>query len=251
MTKVKKRIVIVAAALGFWVLLIALFFVFADNTTIEYEEFNITHSTQSGTGVKILHLSDLHFPNVNVDTEQMLARIAGEEPDLIALTGDLIDTGTAIETSGVNEFIERLVNIAPVYFVRGNHEDRNPNSHLLNLSRVTVLDNQSVTRNINGNYITIGGEIGADQDNYTILLTHTPAFASGADLILAGHIHGGQFRLFGQGILCPDRLLFPRYSSGLYTQGETKMIVSRGIGNSIIPFRVNNTPHIPIINISF
>ena len=66
--------------------------------------------------------------------------------------------------------------------------------------------------------------------------------------MLTGHAHGGQFRLpFIGGLFAPGQGLFPKYDSGLYSEGTTDMIVSRGIGNSTIPLRFNNPPEVVLI----
>ena len=89
-----------------------------------------------------------------------------------------------------------------------------------------------------------------DGDSYTVLLSHRPelleAYAdSGVDLVFSGHAHGGQFRLpFVGGIVAPNQGLFPEYDSGLYTEKGATMLVSRGIGNGILPIRFNNRPEV-------
>ncbi|MFQ7260015.1 MAG: metallophosphoesterase, partial [Christensenellales bacterium] len=86
--------------------------------------------------------------------------------------------------------------------------------------------------------------------NYTILLSHRPELFElyseyEINLVFSGHAHGGQFRLpFIGGLIAPNQGLFPKYDSGLYTEETTSMIVSRGIGNSIIPIRINNRPNL-------
>ena len=68
------------------------------------------------------------------------------------------------------------------------------------------------------------------------------------DLVLSGHAHGGQFRLpFISGMFAPNQGIFPQYDAGLYTKGNTNMVVSRGLGNSIISIRFNNRPEIVVI----
>ena len=70
------------------------------------------------------------------------------------------------------------------------------------------------------------------------------------DLVLTGHAHGGQFRLpLIGGLIAPNQGLFPKYDDGLYSEGNTNMIVSRGLGNSIIPFRFNNRPEVVLIEL--
>ena len=92
-------------------------------------------------------------------------------------------------------------------------------------------------------------------DEYCILLSHRPELfaeyvSEEADLVLSGHAHGGQFRLpFIGGVIAPDQGLFPKYDAGKYSKNHTTMIVSRGIGNSIIPVRINNRPEIVIVEL--
>lgn len=85
----------------------------------------------------------------------------------------------------------------------------------------------------------------------------TPSYSSSLNsinpnLVLSGHVHGGQFRIpiINKGIIAPDQGLFPKYTSGLYVNNNVDMIVSRGLGNSIISIRINNRPHIPITILS-
>lgn len=90
-------------------------------------------------------------------------------------------------------------------------------------------------------------------DEVTILLAHNPKYFKeyvdwGADLVCAGHIHGGVVRLpLLGGIFSPDLTFFPKYSGGLYRSGSTTMHVSRGLGNSVIPFRLFNPPDLSLL----
>ena len=92
-------------------------------------------------------------------------------------------------------------------------------------------------------------------DEYCILLSHRPELfeeyvSEEVDLVLSGHAHGGQFRVpFIGGIIAPNQGLFPKYDAGKYSKNHTTMIVSRGIGNSIIPVRINNRPEIVIVEL--
>lgn len=91
---------------------------------------------------------------------------------------------------------------------------------------------------------------------YTILLSHRPELfdvyvESGVDLVFSGHAHGGQFRIpFIGGVVAPNQGVFPKYDAGIFAEGNTNMVVSRGVGNSIIPFRVNNRPEVIIIELT-
>jgi hypothetical protein len=272
----KKRVLIILGSvfLCVVVLFVSLGIVFIDNKTVDYQVIKIEHSIVRGASLKIVHLSDLHFPRVGVDVEELLSSIEDSEPDIIAITGDIVGSNSKIESSGVFEFLEDLVMIAPVYYVTGNHEINNSEGYILyeflKDSEVVVLQDEYVDIEINGINITIIGLIdnknlvykydGEGDADYVILLDHRPRNWSASaveqlgiapDLVLSGHVHGGQIRMFGFGLLCPDTLLFPKYQTGLYTFENTNMVVSRGIGNSIVPFRFNNKPHVPIIEVGF
>ena len=90
---------------------------------------------------------------------------------------------------------------------------------------------------------------------FTVFLSHRPEYyetykKTDANLVLTGHAHGGQFRLpFIGGVVAPNQGFFPEYDSGVYREDEFAMVVSRGIGNSIIPVRVNNQPEIVLIEL--
>ena len=102
------------------------------------------------------------------------------------------------------------------------------------------------------NYLNI---LSKEDDNFTILLSHRPELFDiyveyNINLILSGHAHGGQFPLpFVGGLIAPNQGLFPKYDSGLFTMNDTNMIVSKGIGNSIIPMRFNNRPEVIVIEL--
>ena len=95
-------------------------------------------------------------------------------------------------------------------------------------------------------------ELQNESDSYTILLAHRPELFdtyvdAGVNLVFSGHAHGGQFRLpFIGGLVAPNQGFFPEYDAGLFFEGVTTMIISRGVGNSIIPLRFNNRPEIVV-----
>ena len=90
---------------------------------------------------------------------------------------------------------------------------------------------------------------------YTVLLSHRPELFdvyvdSQIDLVFSGHAHGGQFRVpFIGGLVAPNQGFFPEYDAGLFSKENTTMVVSRGVGNSIIPLRFNNRPEIVVVEL--
>lgn len=268
----RKGMIVLAVISVILIFVITVCIVFIDNTNIDYERFDLGGD---GEAVKLVHLSDLHFPKIKTGLDGMLEKITNEQADLIAVTGDLIDRSADVETCGVYGFIDKLSGIAPVYYVNGNHESENENAEklygYLKKKGVNVLSDESVNISIKNKRLTI---IGLTDDasydakryeknpeikhNFILMLAHHPekwpeyssdTHTIAPDLVLSGHAHGGQIRFFGQGLVAPDQGLLPTYDAGLYVSSDekTKMIVSRGIGNSIFPFRFNNKPHIPVI----
>ena len=228
-------------------------------------------------GYTIAHISDLHNAEMGKDNEALLSMIETAAPDIIAVTGDLVDSRrTDLEVS--IRFMERAVKIAPCYYVTGNHEASLTKEYPtlekeLSKVGVRVLRNEEITIEKGGEFISI---IGLDDPNFsnlsptefiekqlkdrdmsafTVLLAHRPELFStyanyDVDLVLCGHAHGGQFRIFNQGIFAPGQGMFPKYTQGVFTDGKTSMVVSRGIGNSAFPFRINNRPEVVIIQLS-
>lgn len=225
---------------------------------------------------KIVVVSDLHNAKFGENNSALIKQIEKETPDMIAITGDLVDSGkTDLELAG--KFVEELVSIAPCYYVTGNHEAwigpqySELEKKLLDAS-VHVIRDQSVQLTRNQETIQIVGLDDPDftdrdamiqqsmletklenmnlTEDYRILLSHRPeAFQAYVnqemDLVLSGHAHGGQFRIpFIGGVVAPNQGVFPKYDGGIYSENHTTMVVSRGIGNSIIPIRINNRPEI-------
>ena len=225
-------------------------------------------------GLRIVHLSDLHGKQFGMGNEELLQYVADLKPDLIAVTGDLIDRAEQLDTVPV--LAKGLAEIAPTYYVTGNHEWAvhriNDLKKMLNENGVRVLSSQFEIWEKDGATIAIAGvddpngllgqktgdqlrgEIEAD---YTILLSHRDAVETyaqwGYDLVLCGHGHGGIIRipLVDKGILGTSLNLFPQYDGGLvtYEQGG-HCFVSRGLGSNTVPvhaFRLFNRPDLPLL----
>ena len=254
------------------------------NTALEVNEYAIASDRIPGafTGFRIAQVSDLHNTEFGEGNEKLIELLYQTDPDIIVLTGDLIDSRqTDIEIA--LEFARQSVQISPMYFVSGNHEARVSEYEDLKMgleeAGVIVLENEKVILEQEGESITLIGlddpsfkedylfgdaasvtqsaltELQNESDGYTVLLAHRPEqfdvyIASNIDLVFSGHAHGGQFRLpvIG-GLFAPNQGLFPKYDAGLFSQGNTTMVVSRGVGNSIIPIRFNNRPEIIVVEL--
>ena len=262
MTGKKKRTIILAIAA---VLLALVVWTVWGNTALELNTYTVGSKElpDAFDGYRIAHVSDLHNAEMGDGNEKLLAVLREADPDIIAITGDLIDSrNTNIEVALA--FAEKAMKIAPCYYVTGNHEARvSECAELkagLEAAGVVVLEDPSFnTDYLFGDSASVVSntlaEISTEDEGFAVLLSHRPELfdtyvACGVDLALSGHAHGGQFRLpFVGGLVAPNQGLFPKYDSGLYTEGNTNMIVSRGIGNSILPFRFNNRPEVILIEL--
>ena len=243
------------------------------NLSIAETHFTISDEKvpKSFDGFKITHLSDIH----DRDLRQALSKpLEDENPDIIVITGDLIDSSNPDIEQAI-ELVEHLQTIAPVYFVTGNHEAWSGKYNLLEEQLlevgVHILNNSVIELERDNETIVLTGvqdpsfvaesqllyeqeaivettiqTLSDDSHTFHILLSHRPELfdayvRNNIDLVLSGHAHGGQFRLpFIGGLIAPNQGFFPEYTAGVYEEDNTRMVVSKGLGNSIIPIRFNN-----------
>lgn len=253
------------------------------NTTVEVTEITVTSDQlpEAFDGFRIAQISDLHNAQFGEGNEELLEILQAANPDMIAFTGDIIDYRTP-DLSAVLDFAAKAAQIAPCYYITGNHEY--VAAEFLKLEAglvdagVVVLRNRAAVLLRGEAYIRLvgmddysffgsrSGEVNVAKmkgrlsymlkEGYNILLCHRcelfPRFEEmDVDLILAGHAHGGQIRIpFVGGLYAPDQGFFPEYDAGIYTLGQMHMVVSRGLGSSKIPLRVNNRPEVVIITLT-
>ncbi|GEN57889.1 phosphoesterase [Halolactibacillus alkaliphilus] len=262
--------------------LIISIWLYRGNTIIEVTELRIESDSlpESFNGFKIAHVSDLHNATFGEGNASLLALLKAQEPDMIAVTGDVIDSRRTDVEIAIH-FLKEAVKIAPVSYVTGNHEARIPEYQLFKNTieniGVNVLTNTMIElkrgpaliyiagiedpafNTGHSEFVTTHEQLEAtliENQAYTVLLAHRPEHFSlyklmEVDLVLAGHAHGGQVRLpFIGGFVAPDQGFYPDYTSGPYKEESTTMIVSRGIGNSILPLRVNNPPELVTVTLA-
>ncbi len=263
----KNKIIIVVL-----VILSIIIFLYFQNNIIDVERFEYISKSinKKFDGFKILHISDLHNKMFFNKQEYIVKKIKKQNPDIIVITGDIIDR-RSIDLTPTKIFIEKVKDIAPVLYVEGNHEvDHKMYDDLMKIfsdNGVNVLnDMKYLYKKEDSSLEFVGvrdplsfsgfGDIIKKYKNedFNILLTHrTEEFEmykeNKYNIIFSGHAHGGQFRLFNQGIFSPGQGLFPKYTSGEYKENESSMYVSRGLGNSRFPFRLFNHPHIIVVEL--
>ena len=250
------------------------------NQFIQVNEIAIKCETlpEEFVGYKIVQVSDLHNAEFGENNEGLLLLIEEKKPDIIVVTGDIVDSRRT-DVQVARDFINNASEIAAVYYVTGNHEAR--------VSIEDEIDNVPLNENVivlhNKDVIIEKGEsgiqlIGVDDPNYKavsdseaymnkrlslycdneyfkILLSHRPELfetyvQNSMNIVFSGHAHGGQVRLpFIGGIIAPHQGVLPEYDAGVFTKDETNMIVSRGIGDSIIPLRINNPPELVVVTL--
>lgn len=227
-------------------------------------------------GFTIVQLSDLHNKRFGQNQIRILRQVEALEPDVICITGDLIDKRrTTVFTMGdALELCRGALRFAPVYYVPGNHEASFPMYPFLKKQMksmgVQVLENQAAILYRGRESLRIAGvddpkffgerktkqmqnliqATGQWDGIFTVLLSHRPEelenySVSGADLVLTGHAHGGQFRIPKIGpVYVPNQGFFPPLAQGVHQCGKTTMVISRGLGNSAFPQRIFNRPEI-------
>lgn len=275
----KKPIIIFLLILG-----LILFCIYQNNSiVITKSNYSNPKIPSNFDGFTIVHISDLHNKMFGKDQTEILDKIRSLSPDIVVITGDLIDR-RKYNLENAMTFISGAVKLAPVYYVSGNHEAWSGKFSLIKESLlatgVHIIDDRAVELSIRGQSINIMGlsDPGFLASNYIdgtnlskmaeklkqwstnkdfkILLSHRPELfdlyhENKMDLVFSGHAHGGQIRIpFIGGIVAPNQGLFPKYTSGNYRKGSTTMYVSRGLGNSIVPIRIFNRPEIVVVTLN-
>lgn len=279
----KHRTGIIVTAIIILLIGIYAVWLYHENHIVNVTHYDVTSSRlpKSFDGFRIAQISDFHNTMLGDNNDIILEEVKKAKPDIIVITGDFIDSRKP-NLEICDRFSEQLAKIAPTYYTTGNHESRIPKEfqELLKIfekHHIRVLRNKKRLLERGEDSIRICGiddtdflnpemtqeeraektvkrinALEKDDGKYCILLSHRPDIFStyvetNIDLVFSGHAHGGQFRLpFFGAFFTPDEGLFPKYAEGIHTENNTTMIVSRGLGQSVFPFRVNNSPELVI-----
>lgn len=273
--KRKHKIIIVA--------LLVLFMILAFYNGLVVRKYTIkTDKFLHDQDMRIVLITDLHSHIYGKDQSKIAKKIKAQNPDIIALAGDIADDVVPIH--GTELFLDAIKDIAPIYYVTGNHEvwtrDVLNIKKLFKSFNVNILENDYEEISINGMKLVVAGvddsdiiryerpksnwyeEIEQDFSNvknlegYRILLSHRPELVEfystlPFDMVLSGHSHGGQVRIpfLLNGLLAPNQGLFPKHAGGVYEHENYIHIVSRGVSfNPRLP-RIFNPPEVVVINI--
>lgn len=262
---------------------ISFVFICAFDNKITVSSYTLkTDMLDSGSSVVIVLISDLHSTIHGADQQPLIEKVRRQKPDLILLSGDIADDDVPIK--GTQMLLSGICDIAPVYYVTGNHEywssDVQSIKDEIQSFGVTILSDSYEQIEINGNKIIVAGiedpdkgryeAPGYDQsqamekafreldriDIYKVLIAHRPENIKSYcqysfDLVLSGHAHGGQVRIpyLLNGLCAPNQGLFPKYAGGLYEHGSLVHIVSRGLSIDPRMPRIFNPPELVTISI--
>ena len=260
--------VLVGAVTVFAVILYA--YSVEQNKTIVATPYTVTHPQipASFEGKRIVQVSDLH--NADFGT-QLTDLVRAQDPDIIVATGDWMSKEDTDIAAGKKQ-MKALTEIAPVFYVAGNHEAWSPLCAELMIYLeeigVAVLESRAVDWTVGGESVQLVGMFDTEfsthmyrdmaphieEQRYSILLYHRPEYIDEAlsfnvDLMISGHTHGGQIRLPYIGALyVPNQGWFPQYDVGKFTFGDATMIVSQGLGIGTAT-RILTPPEICVITL--
>ena len=240
--------------------------------------------------LKIVQLSDLHNKSFGKGNSRLIRAIKELNPALIIVSGDMYTSLPGKETVTAQKLLEELVKSYPVYYANGNHEQKTKEEteefgslyedyrQKLSGMGIHFLSNEHVYLK-DYNISLYGLEIhrhyyrkfrkqilGADQvreylgvpdpSSFHMMIAHNPDFfeayaAWGADLVFAGHVHGGLMRLpILGGVIAPSMKLFPKYDGGEFHEGNATMILSRGLGTHTLPIRIFNPGELVVVKLT-
>lgn len=255
-------------------------YLYRQNNDVQINHYTVeAPEISNGESIRIAQVSDLHNKEFGDNGQKLATMIQNELPDVILITGDIFDR-TSKDFDNAIELVTALKTVAPMLYVPGNHEADSPLypqlREALRIQGVTVLENQRTFLEINNEKLYFVGlkdprfrdfdmekillqlmeEISSENKGaISILLSHRPERFDlynkyDADIIFSGHAHGGQIRIpLVGGVFAPHQGFFPKYTTGTFTENESTMVVSRGLGNSRFPFRINNKPEVVIVDL--
>lgn len=274
----KKNLFILGCICTFIILLICAFY----NGLVVRKYVIKTNKLPTGESIRIVLIADLHSHIYGKDQTKIVSLIKKQNPDIIALAGDIADDAVPLE--GTEIFLKGLKGSAPIYYVTGNHEfwskDIKNIRKIIRKYNINILENTCHKIKVKNSNIIIGGvddpsvvkyeksdfDLVREMDisfsklqkapDFKILLAHRPELIEiykeyKFDLVLSGHSHGGQVRIpfILNGLFAPNQGWFPKYAGGEYKHDTLTHIVSRGVSyNRRVP-RIFNPPEVVVIDI--
>ena len=260
------------------IFIVAVVFVCGLGNSIEITTYEI-NSEKVSESITLVFVSDLHSCKYGENASELITEVKSLNPDIVLLGGDFFDD--KLSPQSAQAFLDFSTKHYPTYYASGNHEYWSGQVDALKQrvrdAGAKVLEAETDTLMLKGSTFVIGGvddptyikndslekqlnhvseKIGSEQ--FSILLSHRPELVNmyakyDFDLILAGHAHGGQWRLphfLKQGVYSPNEGFFPKYTSGKFPVGKGIMIVSRGLSkeSTRLP-RLYNHPELVMVKL--
>lgn len=272
-----------AVIIGFIIAVIRFLWVQDKHIMTNYYKYKSDKVPASFDGFRMTQVSDFHNMYIGKNSKWLLKKVKKTNPDIILVTGDVIDRRTSNEKRAI-QLLKNLTEIAPTYYVTGNHEAyykyfEDFYMKVIMTDVISVCDRDAYVHR-DDDYITISGvhdvRVFGDNSNpnlyvqyyqyleerleelddtFTVLLAHRPDLITmyanyDVDLVFSGHAHGGQIRVpFIGGLYAPDQGVLPKYSEGIHKVNGSTLYISRGLGNSRFPWRVFNRPELIVVDL--
>lgn len=234
--------------------------------TVQIEEITVRlpRLPAAFQNARVAVVADVHFPDALLSIPALVNSVASQQPDAIFLPGDLTNSYTFFDEVRLAKLAKALSAVAPCYAVAGNHEMRLGREDryyaILERNGVCCLCDSYADWTREGDTIRLYGAAHKRptpldvEGQPAIALAHKPDrfpyyCRAHWHLVVCGHAHGGQVRMGNRSLYAPGQGFLPTYTDGTYTAEDTVMVVSRGLGNSSIPWRMHNQPHLPIIRL--
>lgn len=259
-------------------------------STTFHKVFYRLSSDKTSKPVKFVFLTDLHDKQYGKDNYKLLKAIEQEQPDAVLIAGDMLTAGPDRTCQVAEQFVTALCKRYPVYYGLGNHEAKMswaPKSYKGGYQKYVDRLAGAGVKFLRNGYLTLPdmpiriygldmekkyykrskrtpmedaylySKLGRRNDAYyNIVLAHNPTYFDvyanwKPELVLSGHIHGGLVRLpFLGGVIAPSLRLFPKYDGGRFTEQDSTMLLSRGLGFHSVEFRMWNPAELVVITIS-
>jgi predicted MPP superfamily phosphohydrolase len=255
-------------ALKIFILLIPVFALIYSSCFEPYHLESTFHESTigaSGKSLLVAHVTDLHTNGLGKLELKLIDAILSEKPEIILITGDIATPGGTAK--GYEDVLSKLKAPLGVYFVQGNWEYWEPIKELHDIlikTHIVDLTNKSIQIKDNLWLVGLDDELAGSPElstyknipkkSKTISMFHSPTLFTTinnkTNLAFAGHSHGGQIRIPFIGVIwTPEGT--GKYHSGWFKEGQAKMYVSRGLGNSILPIRFNCRPEVAFIKVNY
>ena len=271
MKKAKKTIIIILGIILFLIIFIPIWAFFIEPNLLIVRRISINDPDLKG--IKVAFLSDLHVcQDGKAEVLKVVNKVNAQNPDLILLGGDYLNVkiykNKSMDPKSIALLLTGLKAKYGVYMVMGNHDSYLRGYKIirdtLKNTNIKILNNENVKIQIGEKIISLVGIDDFSENRHNIdralnnvktpviLFTHSPdifpLIPNYVNIVFAGHTHGGQVYIPFYGPMAQPTRCSGLYIKGFYEEGNKKMFVSSGVGNSHLKVRFFNLPEIVIVD---